>query len=137
MPAVKAFVEHEHADFRKVQFDKLKDFFVLNYVVTASVRGKSAPKIQFERLKGCDEVWVACLRRPRDLQWRFFGRFVARGVFVIFFKRTRAACGNDKEYGEQIAQFLGEWLAVFGTNDCFRGETPEDYFGERVIDGDE
>lgn len=135
-PDVWSFVDEDSPEFVKFQFDLIKEKFLRNYLVTASLAGTSKSTVVFERLTDFDEVWVLCVRKPRDLQWRFFGRFAAPGVFVILLYKSRRECGKKKEYGHAAQEFLAEWLRVFGNNDCLRGNMLEDYFGEMVTNGD-
>lgn len=136
MPDVKAFLDNPPPDFVPLQFALIHEKYVLNRIVVASLHGTSTKKVMFERLSDLDEVWVLCVRKPQDLQWRFFGRFVERGIFVVVIHKSRIECGTREQYALCVAEFQAKWLEVFGNHDCLTGHDCEAFFGEMVSDVD-
>lgn len=135
-PEVRDFLDNPPPEFVSLQFNIVLEKFVRNYLVTASFAGTSHKTIAFERLRDVDEVWVMCVRKPNVGQWRFFGRFVAPGLFVILTQKSRIECGTKEQYAACIDEFLDRWLAVFGNHECLRANNCEGCFGEMVSDYD-
>jgi hypothetical protein len=135
-PTVREFLENPPGEFVPLQFEIIHEKYVLNQIVVASVAGTSHKKVMFERLKDVDEVWVMCVRKPQDLQWRFFGRFVEPGLFVVLLHKKREECGTLEQYAVCIAEFLALWAEVFGDAPYATGTTCEEFFGEMVSDFD-
>jgi hypothetical protein len=79
---------------------------------------------ELERLEGLDEAWVMCFRKPRP-RWRLLGRFVARDHFVL---------KNRKLYEEAAQRMIGQWRAMFGAIEPFRGDNPAAYLSGVVRD---
>jgi hypothetical protein len=136
LPAVRQFLENPPANFVPMQFAKIHERYVLNQVVVASIKGTSNKAVMFERMWEVDEVWMLCVRKPGDGQWRFFGRFVEPGLFVILLHKSRLDCGTIEQFKVAIAEFKAKWDEVFGDASYATGETCEVFFGEMVSDYD-
>lgn len=134
--SVKDFFDNPPADFVPLQYSFIHETFVLNRLVVASLQGKSNKTIAFERMRDVDEVWVMCVRKPKHEQWRFFGRFVAPGLFVMLMQKSRIECGTKEQYAACIEEFQAKWLEVFGGDACMREDSLEAYFGAMVVDYD-
>jgi len=134
--SVQDFLNNPPADFVYLQYAIIHENFVLNRLVVASLRGKSNKTIAFERMRDVDEVWVMCVRKPKHEQWRFFGRFVAPGLFVVLIQKSRIECGTNEQYAACIEEFQAKWLEVFGDDACMREDSLEAYFGAMVVDYD-
>lgn len=136
MPAVRQFLENPPPDFVRLQFAIIHERYVLNQIVVASILGSSNQQVMFERMKDVEEVWMLCVRKPGHAQWRFFGRFVEPGVFVVLMHKSREECGPYDHFQVVIAEFQALWAEVFEDALYLKGVTCEDYFGEMVSDYD-
>lgn len=97
-PNINDKLQGKHDDgFPHVLADKLIHIFAAGYTVSVSLQGDSSKGPDLERLKGLDEIWVMCFRKPRP-GWRLFGRFYQKDTFIGIDIRDRHELGTNSNY---------------------------------------
>jgi hypothetical protein len=110
----------------------VRQLYIAGYLVSGTLFGDPASKApHFERLLRVNEVWVMCMRAPRDNQWRLMGRFTAQNVFVGLRLFSRAFLNGDAHYHQQAQDFEQNWPA---TETFIAGTKIEDYISQPVSD---
>ncbi len=81
--------------------------------MTVSLQGNSEKSPDFERLRGLDEIWVFCFRRPRP-GWRLFGRFIQRDHFIGLDLKDRHELAGNNTYGLYATNAIKIWNECIG-----------------------
>jgi hypothetical protein len=124
----------EGAGFPDHVADALIKNYVAGYFITGSMLGNpSGKKPDLERLLGHDEIWVFCFRKPQQQQWRLFGRFLRRNVFVGVRLHHRGELGG-KNYNLCAMGALADWNAISGNTEPLKGTELKDYVSEPCRD---
>ena len=87
----------------------------------------------FKKLEDHDEAWVMAFTMPRDEQWRLFGRFADKDIFVGLLLKPRKDLWPDDLYQQAAKEMIASWK--FG-REPLRSEELEDYFTGYIIDKD-
>ncbi len=112
--------------------------FCKGLLITASLLGNSKKRPDFERLRGLDEVWVICIRKPKMFQIRLFGRFACSGVFVATNLYERGDLGTEQNYNSLAALVPNAWTDIVGELvPPMAATTVKEYLGGVVRDVDE
>jgi hypothetical protein len=111
--------------------------FISGHALTISRRKKvvwSRQNVDLEQLEGFDEVWLLCYRKPRP-GWRLAGRFLERGVLILFEAHDKLLIGND--YSGVAAQIDQMWRQRFGSRAPHSGSSIADYLNGNHHDVDQ
>jgi hypothetical protein len=113
--------------------------FQLGHVVKVLLSGRDSERKKpvFERLIGLDEVWVMCFRDPKFSQWRMFGRFIEKNVFVGLKLHTREHLGNFETYNGEGEKFIHLWNKLVPDVGFVKGGGIDEYISEPYINCDE
>ena len=106
--------------------------YIAGYYMSGSLVGDpDEQRPNFERLIGRNEVWVMCMRAPRDNQWRLMGRFIGKNIFVGLRLFSRAFLNGEEHYNHQAQLFEQNWPT---TEQYVIGSKIEDYISAPVGD---
>jgi hypothetical protein len=124
-------------NYPMVEMESLIGRFCAGYSIWTSLSGDYQHKPDFERLKGLDECWVMCARKPKIWQLRIFGRFVDCGVFVGTSMHERRLLGSKASYNLMASNLPNEWVSLVGNLEPLRAKSAQEYLGGVVRDVDE
>jgi hypothetical protein len=120
-------------DFPAFETERLIGVFMAGHLLTVS-RQKTSQRPDMEQIVGADEVWALCSRRPRP-GWRFLGRWLDRGIFVV----CRAWEKGDlfPRYPEACKQVIDDWDQMLPGVRPHTAREIGDYVGEVCHDVDQ
>lgn len=87
----------------------------------------------FKRLEDHDEAWVMAFTKPKQEQWRLFGRFADKDLFVGLLLKPRKELWPEERYQEAAEEMIASWSFE---REPLRSEELEDYFSGTIIDKD-
>jgi hypothetical protein len=118
--------------FADPKFMSCRQRYIGGMLVSGSMNGDPGNKHpDFERLTGCNEVWVMCFRAPPDNQWRLMGRFVRPNEFVGLALFSRKFLNGKRHYHAQAQNLESGWPP---SQPYFVGSVIEDYISQPVRD---
>jgi hypothetical protein len=118
--------------FPNVAAERIIGIFSAGHLIRIS-RKKNTKRPELERLEGYDDVWSLCLRIPPP-GWRLLGRFYSKDRLVLL----RAWDKHDlfTKYDVAAREVIEDWIKIFGTADCHRGQELSEYLSGVIRDVD-
>ena len=113
---------------------KIGSFLKGHVLLVTRQRNKKRVVADFKKLEGHDEAWVMVFPQPKDDQWRLFGRFASKDVFVGLLLLPRKECGSDERYQERAEEMIATWKFA---SEPLRSDSLEDYFSGHIISKDD
>lgn len=112
--------------------------FCKGYILFVTQRRSRKKNVaDFKKLEDHDEAWVMMFCEPKNEQWRLFGRFLSKDVFVGLLLLPRKECGADDKYQERAKEMIAAWKARLPMERPLRGKFYEDYLSDPVRNKDE
>jgi hypothetical protein len=113
---------------------KIGSFVKGHVLLVTQQRNKKRITADFKKFEGHDEVWVMVFPQPKNEQWRLFGRFADKDIFVGLLLLPRKECGPDELYQQRAEEMVGLWKFE---KKPLSGDFPSDYLSGAVINKDE
>jgi hypothetical protein len=118
--------------FPNVAAERIIGIFSAGHLIRIS-RKKNTKRPDLERLEGYDDVWALCLRTPPP-GWRSLGRFYSQDRLVLL--RAWDKHSLFAKYDEAAREVIEDWIKIFGTAECHRGQDLSDYISGVIRDVD-
>ena len=111
-------------EYPNPRFSALIQNYIAGNYVSASLCGNPDKRLKpdFERLTDMDEAWAMCFRATKQNQWRLFGRFVQKNVFVGLALCRRSFLNGEKTYHAKAVEIFGHWGSINAFNSIVRSD---------------